>query len=82
MYVFIFIQVRVTEWLSIGKKKLLIWLTICSLLYKYMLVNLVCSHLGFYSGNFFLIAQFPDHCLLLSLCASHDAIALRYPCLV
>ena len=23
------------------------------------------SHLGFWSGNFFLIAPFPDHCLLV-----------------
>ena len=23
------------------------------------------SHLGFWSGNFFLIAHFPDHCLLV-----------------
>ena len=32
---------------------------------KYMIVNLVSSHLGFWNGNFFLIAPFPDHCLLL-----------------
>ena len=34
-------------------------------LYKYLIVNLVFSHLGFWCGNFFLIAPFPDHCLLL-----------------
>ena len=33
--------------------------------YKYLIVNLVFSHLGFWSGNFFLIAPFSDHCLLL-----------------
>ena len=29
-----------------------------------MIVNLVFSHLGFWSGNLFLIAAFPDRCLL------------------
>ena len=33
--------------------------------YKYLYVNLVLFHLGFWSGNFFLIAPFPDHCLLV-----------------
>ena len=32
---------------------------------KYLIVNLVFSHLGFWSGNFFLIAPLPDHCLLV-----------------
>ena len=32
--------------------------------YKCLIVNSVISHLGFWSGNFFLIAPFPDHCLL------------------
>ena len=31
--------------------------------YKYLIVNLVFSHLGFWSGNLFLIAPFPDLCL-------------------
>ena len=31
--------------------------------YKYLIVNLVFSHLGFWSGNLFLIASFPDLCL-------------------
>ena len=31
--------------------------------YKYLIVNLVFSHLGFWSGNLFLIAPFPDRCL-------------------
>ena len=33
--------------------------------YKYLIVGLVCSHLGFWSGNLFLIAPFPDLCLLV-----------------
>ena len=33
--------------------------------YKYLIVSLVFSHLGFWSGNVFLIAPFPDLCLLL-----------------
>ena len=33
--------------------------------YKYLTVSLVFSHLGFWSGNLFLIAPFPDLCLLV-----------------
>ena len=33
--------------------------------YKYLIVSLVFSHLGFWSGNLFLIASFPDLCLLV-----------------
>ena len=33
--------------------------------YKYLIVNLVFSHFGFWSGNSFLIAPSPDHCLLV-----------------
>ena len=33
--------------------------------YKDLIVNLVFSHLGFWSGNLFLIAPFPDLCLLV-----------------
>ena len=33
--------------------------------YKYLIVNLVFSHLCFWSGNLFLIAPFPDLCLLV-----------------
>ena len=32
--------------------------------YKYLTVSLVFPHLGFWSGNLFLIAPFPDLCLL------------------
>ena len=33
--------------------------------YKYLIFNLVFSHLSFWSGNLFLIAPFPDRCLLV-----------------
>ena len=33
--------------------------------YKYLIVSLVFSHLGFRSGSLFLIAPFPDLCLLV-----------------
>ena len=36
--------------------------------YKYLIVILVFSHLGFWSGNLFLIAPFPDLCLLVPFC--------------
>ena len=32
---------------------------------EYLIVSLVFSHLGFWSGNLFLIAPFPDLCLLV-----------------
>ena len=35
--------------------------------YKYLIVNLDFSRLSFWSANFFLIAPFPDHCLLVPL---------------
>ena len=33
--------------------------------YKYLIVSLFFSHPGFWSGNLFLIAPFPDLCLLV-----------------
>ena len=33
--------------------------------YKYLIVSLVFSHFGFWSGSLFLIAPFPDLCLLV-----------------
>ena len=33
--------------------------------YKFLIVSFVFSHLGFWSGNLFLIAPFPDLCLLV-----------------
>ena len=38
--------------------------------YKCLIVSLVFSHLGFWSGNLFLIAPFPDLCLLVPFDAS------------
>ena len=35
--------------------------------FYYLIVSLVFSHLGFWSGNLFLIAPFPDLCLLVPL---------------
>ena len=43
--------------------------------YKYLIVSLVFSHLGFWSGNLFLIAPFPDLCLLVpsyNMCPRKD----------
>ena len=40
--------------------------------YKYLIVSLVFSHLGFWSGNLFLIAPFPDLCLLVPLCGCQE----------
>ena len=63
MYVCIFL-VKVTEWPPIGKiaahsaYEMFSW-------YKYLIVSLVFSHLGFWSGSLFLIAPFPDLCLLV-----------------
>ena len=61
-YVCFIFLVKVTEWPPIGKiaahsaYEMFSW-------YKYLLVSLVFSHLGFWSGNLFLIAPFPDLCL-------------------
>ena len=38
--------------------------------YKCLIVSLVFSHLGFWNGNLFLIATFPDLCLLVPFCYS------------
>ena len=63
MYVCIFL-VKVTEWPPIGKiaahsaYEMFSW---CGCL----IVCLVFSHLGFWSGSLFLIAPFPDLCLLV-----------------
>ena len=66
MYVFIFL-VKVTEWPPSGK------IAAHSAYYmfhgiKYLIVILVFSHLGFWSGKLFLIAPFPDLCLLVPFC--------------
>ena len=60
----IFSYVKVTEWPPIGKIAghsayvMFSW-------YMYLIVSLVFSHLGFWSGSLFLIAPFPDLCLLV-----------------
>ena len=38
--------------------------------YKYLIVNLFFSPTGFLEWEFFLIAHFPDHCLLVPFCKS------------
>ena len=47
--------------------------------YKYLIVNLVFSHLGFWSGNLFLIATFPDLCLLVLFSQSTHMIHEQVP---
>ena len=80
MYAFIFL-VKVTEWPPIGKiaahsaYEMFSW-------YKYLIVILVFSHLGFWSGNLFLIAPFPDFCLLvpsdnMGYSVSYDPIPIK-----
>ena len=47
--------------------------------YRYLIVSLVFSHLGFWSGNLFLIAPFPDLCLLVpffEIASDREAIVL------
>ena len=71
MYVFIFL-VKVTEWPPIGKiaahsaNEMFSW-------YQYLIVGLVFSHLDICSGNLFLIAPFPDLCLLVPFCVSRQS---------
>ena len=59
MYVFIFlIKLRVATYLEYSCSfglRYVSW-------YKCLIVSLVFSHLGFWSGNLFLIAPFPDLC--------------------
>ena len=65
MYVITFlVKFRFTGWPPIGKiaahsaYEMYSW-------YKYLIFSLVFSRLGFWSGNLFLIAPFPDRCLLV-----------------
>ena len=44
--------------------------------YKYLIVSLVFSHLGFWSGNLFLIAPFPDLCLLVPFNFVHKIMSV------
>ena len=49
-------------------------------LYKYLIVHLVFSHLGFWIGNLFLIAPFPDLCLFVLFSMLSDPFWLKiYP---
>ena len=50
--------------------------------YKYLIVSLVFSHLGFWSGNLFLIAPFPDLCLLVPFHPNdnNEKIHSKLPC--
>ena len=50
--------------------------------YKYLIVSLVFSHLGFWSGSLFLIAPFPDLCLLVLFHSSWLEPELLVYCLV
>ena len=45
--------------------------------YKYLIVGLVFSHLGFWSGNLFLIAPFPDLCLLVPFNARNKSLTAK-----
>ena len=47
--------------------------------YKYLIVSLVFSHLGFWSGNLFLIAPFPDLCLLVPSNCEVLEVCLKLP---
>ena len=61
-------EVRVTEWPTIGKElltRLTYMFSKYENKYKILTVNLMFSHLGFWSRCAFLIAPFPDHCLLV-----------------
>ena len=45
-------------------------------LYKYLIVSLVFSQLGFWIGNLFLIAPFPDLCLLVPFYLSLNKLSV------
>ena len=47
--------------------------------YMYLIVSLVFSHLGFWSGNLFLIAPFPDLCLLVPFYLKGLLMKMKYP---
>ena len=63
--------VKVTEWPPIGKIAAHSAYVMFSW-YKYLVVGLVFSHLGFWSGSLFLIAPFPDLCLLVLFYNKHS----------
>ena len=45
--------------------------------YKYLIVSLFFSHPGFWNGNLFLIAPFPDLCLLVPFYCYMNIIKLN-----
>ena len=45
--------------------------------YKCLIVSLVFSHLGFWGGNLFLIAPFPDLCLLVPFSIVFNGIKMQ-----
>ena len=47
--------------------------------YKYLIVSLVFSHLGFWSGNLFLIVPFPDLCLLVPFWSRNLFLIAPFP---
>ena len=47
-------------------------------MYKYLIVSLVFSTSVFWSGNPFLIAPFPDLCLLVPFCILHGPVFVMY----
>ena len=49
--------------------------------YKYLIVSLVFAHLGFWSGTLFLIAPFPDLCLLVPFHSAYEMFSW-YKCLI
>ena len=46
--------------------------------YKYLIFSLVFSHLGFWSGSLFLIAPFPDLCLLVLFSIPHLGTSMTF----
>ena len=47
--------------------------------YQYLIVDLVFSHLGFWSRNPFLIESIPDRCLLVPFLMYFHADEKKYP---
>ena len=76
-HIFSKVKVTVSEWPPIGKiaahsaYEMFSW-------YKYLIVSLVFSYLGFWSGNLFLIAPFPDLCLLVPFSYKSNKLRNEY----
>ena len=69
-------SIQYHDWLAFLSFYVLVFENLCAVgalcLFSYDLVNLVFPHLGFWSGNLFLIAPFPDLCLLVPFCTNDD----------